>query len=250
MPAMLQAPGTAALSTARANDTTQQYPLGTKLLFADGRKFTYAGAASGAATVAGKVYQSEAPGANFDDIVVPATAIGARALTVTTGATAITADDFNGGYVVVQDDTGEGYAYLVEDTAAVSATTLGAGALSLAEGIVVALTSSTTVLLLKHPNKLVIVHPSPNTASIVGAAQSVIGTSKFGFLQTNGIAAVLTEGTVVIGQRVRVSESVDGAVTPLDFDEATQADYGDLGQVAEVAVDTEHSAINLNIPGN
>lgn len=245
MPAQLQAPGTAALSTARTNDTTQVNPLGTRLLFADGRRFIYA-LAGGTSTVAGKVYQAEVPGANLDDLAVAATAVGARSITVTLGATAASADDFNGGYVVVQDDTGEGYAYLIEDTPAISAS--AAGAIALAEGVVIALTASTTVLLTKHPGAKVIVHPSPNTAMIVGAAQGIITNAKYGFLQTNGIAAVLTEGTVVIGQRVRVSESIDGAVTPLDFDEATQADYGDLGQVHEVAVDTEHSAINLNIP--
>lgn len=243
---------TASLSTARKSTTTQEFPLGTFLRFQDGRTFQYGSAGASVALAPGKLYQSEVPGANFDDIVVPATAIGARVLTVTTQATLISADLFNGGYVVVQDDTGEGYAYLIDDTAAVAATTLGTGAIVLAEGIVVALIAATTVLLTKNPLANVIVHPSPATAAVVGVATGVVAASSFSWLQTRGLCPVLTDTTVVIGKSVIASSLVDGAVTPMVLTEGTPNTEIQpiVGIVHEVAIDTEYSAIKLAIPGS
>jgi hypothetical protein len=246
MPAILQIPGTAALTTPFDFTAAAAYPLGTRMVSQDGRAWRYT-EAGGTALVAGTVYQSEVPDAADDDLAVAAAAVGARSITITANAEAIVADEFNGGYMVVQDDAGEGRVYLVEDTPAASAST--AFSLLLAHGVEVALTTSSTVLLLKHPYKDVIIHPAPPTAPVVGVAASATTDAQFGWLQTHGMASVLTEGSVVIGQHVRASEdgSGDGMVAALDYDEAGRNE-AILGVVAEVAVTTEHSAIILSIP--
>lgn len=245
MPAILQVPGTAKLSEPFDSYSNERFPLGTRLVTFDGREFVF-GENDATLEVAGTVYQSEVPNAADDDIAVAAAAaVGAKSISLTANSEAIVADEFNGGYMVVQDDAGEGRVYLVDDTPTASAS--AAFTLTLAHGIEVALTTSTTVLLMKHPMKDVIIHPSPPTAPIVGVAASAIAANEFGWYQKRGIAAVLTEGTVVIGQQVRASETTDGAVAALDYDEAGR-DEAILGVVHEVAVTTEHSAVNLLIP--
>jgi len=244
MPAELQIPGTAPLSLPYDFGATQSYPLGTILKEFTGRQWRYGSQNASTAAAAGAVYQSPVPDTGMDELAVAAAAVGARSVTVTLGATQAAADDFNGGFVVVEDDAGEGYAYLVEDTPAISAS--AAGAISLAHGIEVALTSSSTVALLKHPGKLVIIHPSPPTAPIYGVAAAAISTSQFGWYQYRGLAGVATEGTPVIAKQVRASETTDGAVTALDYDESAQDD-AILGTVLEVAATTEKSTILLNI---
>jgi hypothetical protein len=243
---MLQIPGTATLSTpydfqAGQNNT----PLGTELHEFTGRKWRYGlnGATLG---VTGSISQSPVPDANLDLLVTAAAAVGARSVTITLGATALTADQFNGGFVVIEDDAGEGFCYLIEDTPAISATT--AGAISLAHGIEVALTAASTTGIIRHPGQDLIEHLSPPTAMTYGMCAAPITAANFGWYQFRGFAAVEIEGTVRIGERVRLSEGTDGAVTPLDFDEATQADFGDVGQVIEVGVTTEHGTVWLSIP--
>ncbi|HEX9704464.1 MAG TPA: hypothetical protein VGA20_04405 [Gemmatimonadales bacterium] len=243
MPAILQIPGTATLATPFDFTAAAAYPLGTRMVSQDGRAWRYTEAGS-PALVAGSVYQSEVPNAADDDLVVAAAAVGARSITITANAEAIVADEFNGGYMVVQDDAGEGRAYLVEDTPAASASV--DFSLLLAHGVEVALTASSTVLLLKHPLKDVIIHPSPPTAPVVGVAAAAVTANQFGWLQTEGMASVLAEGTVVISQQVRASETTDGAVAALDYDESGR-DEAILGVVAEVSISGEHSAVNLSI---
>jgi len=245
MPAILQVPGTARLTAPYDFGATQSWPLGTQLMTFDGRTYRY-GENDGTLDVTGTLYQSEVPDANWDELAVAAAAIGATSVTVTFGATAVTADDFNGGYLLVEDDAGEGFAYVVEDTPAVSAST--AGAISLAHGIEVALTASSTVITLKHPGKDVIIHPSPPTAALWGVAAAPIAANQFGWYQSKGVCAVLTEGTPIIGEAVRASETTDGTVTLQDFDEADDANAGQIGIAIAVSATGEHSPIMLDIP--
>lgn len=246
MPAILQAPGTAKLSAVYDSSSTNDYPLGTRLITFDGRSFRW-GENGGTPGVAGSVYQSEVPTANDDDVAVAAAAaIGDVNLTLTSNSEAIVADEFNGGYFVITDDAGEGYAYAVIDTPSASSATNYT--LTLATGIEVALTTSTTGFLLKHPLKDVIIHPSPPTAAVQGAMTSAISANEFGWLQHQGVGSVLVEGTVVIAKMVRASESTDGAVTPVDLDESGR-DEAILGVAAGANTSTgEEAPIILDIP--
>ena len=222
--------------------TAQKRPLGTLLVLQDGRWFRY-GLNGGVAQTAGKVVQAEAPGGNFDDIAIPsAVAVGAVAISVTNGGTDITANMFNEGYMVVEDDAGEGHVYQMGAHAAIANTT--AGTLNLAPGnsVQVAFTTATTVLLVKHGFKEYIIQPSPPTALPIGVTPTAQALTTYGWVQTKGPAAVLTDGTVVIGQKVVSSASVDGAVIA-----ATDDLIATVGFVAEVAVTTEHSFIYLKM---
>lgn len=249
--AILMSPGTAAPGEEFNTYSTRRYPLGTLLVTHDGRQFRFT--KNGAvAAVPGSLYQSPVPGANFDQLVLPAAVpIGTRTFNITNGATTITKDQFAGGYLNVEDDTGEGRAYLIESNDAEAAGSADfAITLAGGHGVKLALTTATTVGLTAHPLDAVIIHPSPATARLVGVAVSAIPASNFGWLQVRGPASVLTQGTLVINERCVDSASADGAVTPVVLTEGTpNADAGQysVGTVMEVAATTEHSLIYLDI---
>jgi len=118
------------------------------------------------------------------------------------------------------------------------------------ESVQVAMTTSTTVSLVKNTYKDIIIHPSPATAKLVGVAVSAIPANQYGWIQTWGPCAVLTQGTVVINEVVVDSATVDGAVAPMGLTEGqpnTGAGQNAVGVVMEVAANTEHSLVFLTI---
>lgn len=234
--------------------TAARYPLGTRMQLQDGRRFVYV--ENGATALApGKLIQSPVPGANFDELVIPAAvAAGARAFNITNGATTITKDQFKGGYVVVEDDAGEGHLYQIAGNDAEAAGSADFEVRLVAgEAVQVAFTTATTVGLLQSPYKDVIIHPSPPTAMVVGVTPTDLAANVFGWLQTWGPCAVLIDGTVIIGQQVVPSDGVDGAVEPADAaitDGTPPTGHGELvnvGHVIEVAATTEHGAVFLTM---
>ena len=221
--------------------STQTQELGQALVLRDGRKFRYV--ENGAALlIVGNVIQSEAPGANFDELVTAAAAMGAESITVTTGATAITKNQFNQGYLMVEDDAGEGHIYRITEHGATGTT--ASAEIPIAGSVAVALTSASTTLLLKSQYKDVIIMPTTVTGLVIGVAVAPIAATQFGWVQTHGPAAVLTDGTVVIGQHVRASDGTAGTVEALDRDGSAE-DEPEFGWVMSVGATTEHSMVYL-----
>ena len=220
------------------------HPLGSVMLFADGRRYRY-GRAAGTGIAAGSLCQQTLNAADHDELVVAAAvAAGDRIVTVTNGAsTAIAVDDLKDGYLVIEDDAGEGHLYTIKsnDAAAVDAIVT----LTLYEDVQVAMTTATTVTLFRNPFGRVIIHPSPATAALVGVTLVALTASQYGWFQDKGPAAVMTQGTVVINEKVIDSASADGAVAPTASTAAGQENY--VGVVLEVGPTTEHSLINLRM---
>lgn len=222
----------------------QGHPLGSQMMFADGRRYKYARAGASVALAAARLNQQTLNDANYDELVVPtARAIGDKVITLTTGATAVTVDQLKDGYVNVEDDTGEGYLYTVQSNAAASTTaTLS---ITLYEPLQVAWTTVTTAGIYVNPYAVTIIHPSPATARLTGVSVCVVAVSAYGWLQTWGPASVLVEGTHVINEGVIDSASADGAVAPTASTAAGEEFY--VGIVMEVAVTTEQGIINLRM---
>ena len=241
----------------------KRHPLGTLMALPDGRSYRFANI-GGTAIATARVCQSEVPGANFDELVVPAAeAAEETTVEITNGATTIAANLFNEGYINVEDDAGEGHLYKIK-----SHEVEGAGSANFdvniergkfydddaggnKHGLVVAWTSATTVGLTRNPYDDVIIHPSPPTAAVVGCTPRALAANKFGWLQVKGPASVLTEGTLVIADSVQPSSSADGAVTPMTLTEGTPNTEiaANVGVCMEVAATTEESLIALQIPG-
>ena len=222
----------------------QRHVLGTRLILQDGRTFRFV-ENGGTLLVAGNVIQAEAPGANFDELVVPsAAAIGSDTVTVTLGSSAATVDLFAEGYLFVEDDAGESFLYPVRSPPA--AATTASLVVTIWNSIQVALTTSSTVLLLKSLYKDVIQMPTTGTGDIVGVAVKAIAADEYGWIQTHGPCGVLTDGTLVVGQHIRASDGVAGAVEPLNRD-GTGEDEAALGRVISVSAPPEQSLCYLTI---
>ena len=217
--------------------------LGAMGVMPDGRRYLWC--RNGAvALAAGRVVQSELPGANFDALVIDgAHAIGEKTITITNGGTAITANMFRYGYLNVEASTGNGQLYRIASHPA--ADTSATCVITLETGLAVAVGASATVTLLKHPCDSVIIHPSPPTACVIGVPNIAVTASYYFWAQVYGPCSVLTDGTIVAGKTVMISDAVNGAVEPWP------AGAGDdeicVGRVMEVAADTECSPIFLTL---
>ena len=244
------------------NYDARRWPLGTRMALQDGRRFAFCDAA-GTALVAGRLQQSAVPSGNFDTLVTPTSqVVGDRSVAITTGATATTAGVFDGGSLVPEAaaGAGDGFLYIIDDGVPVIGTTSN-GDIPLAAGYglqTVITAGSDTITLLKNPYQDLVITPTPNTALVVGVATSAIPASNWGWVQTWGPAAVLVDGTEVMGGRVSASGTVgtpaDGSVMAsgiiITATNPTIAQMGELlevGWVMEIAPDTGLGTVFLKI---
>lgn len=225
----------------------KRHRLGCLALTADGRIFRR-GEVGGTNIATARLTQSEVPDANMDELVIPtARAINDRTITATLGATNPADNDFAQGYLNVEDDAGEGHLYSIEsetDDGTTITLELEGG-----HGLVVALTTASTVGIWKNPWRDIIIHPSPPTASLTGVTPRAHAASRDGWFQVGGLASVLIDGTVVIGFSVMASNGTDGAVEAFGLTEAAPNTEiaVNVGTVHEVAATTEEGTIMLGM---
>lgn len=229
---------------------TQKHPLGHAVELFDGRRFTYAknGATTG---VAGNLYSAPdiaATGGNITLHVnqsVVAAAIGQKYIDFVLGATALTADYYQDGFLGVNDGTGEGVTYKISGHAAASAS--ATVRINLYDPVIEALVASATseASLFRHPNSYAVIHGSPPVNHLIGVAVRDFTADYYGFYQTRGPCMVLTEGTLIKGEQVIASLTADGAFAPVTttYDEP----YAAIGRCIWVGATTEYSLVNLNI---
>lgn len=191
--------------------TTQEVGLGSKFYDQNGNAYRYA--KFNGASVAGKLYQAPAEVTNHQNLETAAAAIGATSVTVTLGATAATANQYAGGYLVVTITPGQGYRYLISGHPAADASaTLE---LTLEDPIQVALTTSSNADLIANPYNGVIVNPTTATSCVVGAAVDVVADGSYGWLQVEGPCPILVDDqTVAVGTLVSASNQAAGACEP------------------------------------
>ncbi len=227
-----------------ASSDSRNHPLGSVMQFADGRKFKY-GRAAATQIATGRLCQQTLNDAQFLNLAVPTSQlVGDKTVVLTNGTTAITKDQLVDGYVNVSNNLGVGYLYTVQSNS--SAANGAALTVTLYETLQVAWTAaSTTATVIPNPYGNVIVHPSPATAMLAGVTPRIIPVSNYGWFQTWGPASVLTEGTVVINERVIDSATADGAVAPTASTAAGEEFY--VGVVVVVHATTLHSVVSLRI---
>jgi hypothetical protein len=221
---------------------TQKLPLGTPWELTDGRKFIYA--KNGAvALVAGVGVAAEVPAGNHDEIVLTAASAGQKYVVGTLGATAAAENLYAEGYVRLNKGTLLGYNFKIKNHAAV----LSAGVITayLYDELPIAITDEEGSFI-KHPCKDVVIHPSPPVSALVGVTIGAVTANYYCWLQVKGPAAVVCEGTMVIGRGIKPSATTDG-----NFTVKAEADTDEFicGQVIQVGVTTEVSHVLLDIPG-
>lgn len=196
-----------------SSSATQFHELGFKA-FSGGRTFRYVKAGAGAALVVGNAIQAAVEDVDHDDIACRATAIGATALLITTGATggALDENEYAEGYAVIDTTAGLGYTYSIKSHAAIAATTNGELVLADGESVQVALNTSSKITLAQNPFKNVIQMPATTlTNTVIGGAVYPVAAGEYGWVQSGGPGAALISGTPGAGQSVTVSGTA-GAV--------------------------------------
>lgn len=177
----------------------------------DGRYFRYV-LAGGTTLVPGKLQQSTAEDTtNWQNLTPAAAAIGATSVTITTSTTNA-ANVFANGLMNVTVTPGQGYSYGVKSNAASAAGNL---VVTLSDGIVVALTTSSRIDLIPNPYSNIVVNPATATGLPVGVAVYGVTNAQYGWIQTHGQCNVLADGTVVVGTALVASNATAGAVEAL-----------------------------------
>ena len=207
-----------------------------------GRWFAYAQAGA-SDLAAGKLTISPAPSGNANNEALSSTqsaAIGDTSVVVTFGG-AVTADFYKDGWFWVNDATGEAHLYRIKSHAAGTADVR----VYLKDPIRVALVASTSEWsAVVNRQKLVVLSTFAQTGCTAGVPPIAVTANYYFWNQVKGPAAVLADGTLVIGDQCG-QIAVAGAMTPLGVNDV----IGSLGTVMSVNVATEYALINLAIPG-
>jgi hypothetical protein len=229
--------------------TSQRYDLGTQLIFQDGRKYRFA-EKSGAAAVAGFVQQAAANVANhIGQTMNTVNAVNAREFEFLVGATAVTANDYDEGYLSIDDGTGEGYIYRIATHDASAGSENITLNLEAGESVQVATAAAGTIAsILKNPYKDVVVYPTTATQVHVGVAVKPIAANGFGWLQTRGPASIMTNGTVILGDAVYVAATTAGTVSATTTTFAVEYQRI-VGYVMKVSATTLESVVFVTIDG-
>lgn len=208
----------------------------------DGRVFRYAKCGA-TATVAGKLYQTAAELTDHDHLTPAAAAIGAKAVTVTLGNTAVTENQYAGGLLVVDSSPGEGYSYTISGHPAADASATCVFAIE--EPVQVAITTASEVTLTPNPYNGIIVTPATTlTGAVAGVATYIISANEYGWIQVRGPAGVLCDGTIAVGAAVVSPGNTAGEVT---VDPANAAVII-VGQMMVASADGEYNQVMLNLP--
>ena len=182
------------------------------LIFGDsGKAFRYV--LAGETLVVGNVLQSSVVDTQFDDMAVAANvAAGQNQIVLTNGTTAVTAGQFVGGTVEfsVTPHLGGEYTIVGHSTA----TNGSSWTITLDRPLRTAITSAATKATVRRsPWSGSIQLPTTQTGTPVGVAIYAIPSGEYGWVQTKGVAAVLSDNsTFAVGSALSNSVATAGAV--------------------------------------
>lgn len=220
--------------------TSANTNLGALATTGDGRYYRYASLGAVAA-VPGKLYQAAAEITNHQNLAPTANgAIGDKTITVTLGATAVTANQYAGGFVMVTASTGAGYMYeIASHPAALLSATLQ---LTLVDPLLTTTASASTKIdLIPCPYSATVVNPTTATSAPIGVAVFPVAIAGFGWMQTSGPSVVLADGAVVVGTNLTASNATAGAV------EAAAGVQAVVGTALTGIATTEYGSVFLQL---
>jgi len=216
--------------------------LGTKGLMPDGRVFRYSKA--GEAITAGLMCQTPLAIANHDmDLVTAAAAVGATSIVSTLGGTAVTKDQYKGGTLYVNDGAGEGQTFRIATHAAVSSSGDFTVPFEGKQTVKTALTASSLTGIKANPYNGTLLYNTTPDGIPTGFSPTDVASGAYFWQQTYGDAAILVNGTVVLGQCVVPGTTTSGSV---DTHVATGDDNWNVAVVCSpisVTTDYQHAFI-------
>jgi hypothetical protein len=195
-----------------SSSSDKLHDLGQRAITSDGREFRYCKA--GELLVTGDLYTNSAVSTNFVSMATPsASAINTSDVEVTLGGTAVTANLFDEGYLIVSAGTGIGQQFQILSHD-VQATTTGACTFTIKGELAVALVAaSSTVTVVKNPYDSIVKSPVTPTGIAVGVAVYAIASGEYGWIQTGGLAGILMDATTTGADTSGVSPTTTTAGT-------------------------------------
>ena len=192
------------------DSTEQKHPLGTTGVTNDGRTYRYGQAAS-TKLVLGKMCIAPDITTHHEDIAVNTFAIGDKSITATLGATAITGNEYQEGFVNVTDGTGQGIMYKIKSC---PATALSSDVIiTLEEPIIVAAEAATTVTLYRNKYRDIIVSDGTQADLPVGVPNIDIAADSYGWFQVGGPCSVLVDANdTTVGTPITIGDGTAGGV--------------------------------------
>ena len=222
-------------------------PLGARAVIGD-RVFRWTRNGSVALTVNRLCQESVVVTGHGGDLAIAtAAAINARSVTLTNSTTAITANQYAGGYLWIDN---EGHCYKIKSHPAESTGT-GSVVITLEDDdyLRAALTTATSNAgLRRNPYDSVVVNPTTPTGAPVGVTPIAVTASYYFWLQTWGPAAVLTNGTLIVGYMASPGATTAGSVDVYPLNSVDGSGQQPIvGVASRVRPTTEFSLIDLRI---
>lgn len=212
----------------------------------DGRTYRYGlnGNATTTALAPGKLMQGALVAANHQNRTGVTTTAGQQQVTFAVGATLVTSNQYQGGYLVVNAGTGAGQALLIAGNT--SANSSGSPTVNLADTIITATASSDSKFSLQpHPYSAVILedHTAATAILAVGVPAISVPAANYAWFQTGGLCSVLANGTIAVGAGLIPGATTDGSVDV----EGTSSVQPRVGYMMLASVSTEYRAAWLTI---
>ena len=236
----------APINPAEQGQSTKQVRLGSRFEDSFGRVFYYGYAAT--AVGRGKMARAAATVDYHNSMnFAVAPAVGDKVVKVTLLGTALTANQYEDGWLTVNDGTGEGRTYPVEGNSAM-ATTTGTGVIYLGEPIDTAGAVSELNVDLNYNLYDELLPPADNSQAYipVGVPFCVggLGAAEYGYVQTWGPCAVWRDDAETLGRNITLGATT-GTGQVEEFNNVAEPLIGTGGPTLGVA--TEYQMMNLKL---
>ncbi len=250
---LMDGKGTVGIVDIYATPTTQEFPLGTRIVREDGAVFRYTQAAG--AMNRGVVASADvsAVGLVDTDAIFAAAGSGFNSTDdnvvriSSTDVSGIAVDIWAGGTLHITDDDGEGYAYHIRSN---TVTASNVTDVTLFENLQAALTTDSdgAVTGLQWRESVIANNGSDEVPN--GICVATFADNDFGWLQTWGIGTVLCDGVCLAGAPATLSDGVNGAAQDLGgggTDAADLVSEAFLGVFTVDGDDTGHTGISIQL---
>lgn len=239
-----------------AVDANLETLLGSRWDLSDGREVILASLDSSGATnvLPGKLYQDAAIVPNHQNMAVTAiTTYSANGnvpykLTVTLGNTAATANQYRGGFAVINAGTGLGQTLRIASHPAADASASLVVTFEDAPNTALS-TSDSKVCLIPPHGANVVVYPTTPTGAAVGVGLYAINTNSagdnYGFLVSKGLTSCLAQGALTVGANIYPSSAIAGAVAS---NSTTTFTYlATVGYANQAGSDAEYRCVFIDV---
>ncbi len=239
----------------KVETSEQKQKLGTKAVLPDGRTFYYAKNSSAAITTAGQIVDGIAAVAahDMDVAATEAHSVGDTTISLEVPTTDLTLNQYADGYLCINDGPGQGEVYRIKSHPAHDASDDNTVIFTIDEpdGIRTALTTASLFGIIYNPYTDVKIVDGDGTMTTgpLGVTTIPVTASYYCWLQTSGVASVLSGAVVaIVGDAIGVSQA-SGESGAFDlWDVSTNEDTRPIGHAMSIpSVDTDNQIVMLDI---